>query len=55
MDFIPITPMEETREYQKWLEELAEECTCDGDRPCAGLMAGGFCDDLHWDEDDDEC
>jgi hypothetical protein len=46
--------------YQELVQELAEQCTCtpESDRPCAGLMAGGLCDDLHMereitDEDDD--
>lgn len=40
-------------------EELAAQCTCTplSDRPCAGLLAGGLCDDLHMgrgsDVDDD--
>lgn len=29
------------------VEELARECTCSGDRPCDGLLAGGFCDNLN--------
>lgn len=47
-------------EYQKLMDELALKCTCTplSDRPCAGLMAGGLCDDLHMgrgsDLDDDE-
>ena len=46
--------------YQALVQELAIQCTCtpESDRPCAGLMAGGPCDDLHMgreitDEDDD--
>ena len=33
----------------KLMEELAALCTCTplSDRPCAGLLAGGLCDDLH--------
>lgn len=41
--------------------ELTEQCTCTplSDRPCAGLLAGGLCDDLHMgreldDPDDDD-
>lgn len=35
--------------YQDLVAELAQECTCSpkSDRPCAGLLAGGLCDDLH--------
>ena len=31
------------------IEELTMQCTCtpDSDRPCAGLLAGGLCDQLH--------
>ena len=46
--------------YQALVQELAHKCTCtpESDRPCAGLLAGGLCDDLHMereitDEDDD--
>ena len=46
--------------YQALVQELADKCTCtpESDRPCAGLLAGGLCDDLHMereitDEDDD--
>ena len=35
--------------YQELVAELAQECTCSpkSDRPCAGLLAGGLCDDVH--------
>ena len=46
--------------YQALVQELATKCTCtpESDRPCAGLLAGGLCDDLHMereitDEEDD--
>jgi hypothetical protein len=46
--------------YQALVHELAKQCTCtpESDRPCAGLLAGGLCDDLHMgreitDEEDD--
>lgn len=34
---------------EKLIEQLTLLCTCtpDSDRPCAGLLAGGLCDDLH--------
>lgn len=43
-------------EYQKLVEELAKDCTCTplGERPCAGLLAGGVCDRLHLEEDHTE-
>jgi hypothetical protein len=34
--------------YQAWLADLATQCLC-SDKPCGGLMAGGFCDELTWD------
>ena len=45
---------------ERLYEELAEKCTCTplSDRPCAGLLAGGLCDDLQMgrgsDVDDDD-
>ena len=35
-------------DYQKFAEEMAVKCRCFplSDRPCAGLMAGGLCDQL---------
>lgn len=42
-------------DYAIWVEKLAEQCTCTphSDRPCDGLLAGGMCDDLHMDREDD--
>ena len=37
-------------EYQAWVESMAHHCRCSHDRPCAGVLAGGLCDDLHDDE-----
>jgi hypothetical protein len=41
------------RPPQSFFDELAEHCTCTplSDRPCAGLQAGGLCDDLHMDRE----
>lgn len=38
--------------YQALVEELAKQCRCTplSERPCDGLLAGGVCDDMHWDE-----
>ena len=38
-------------EYDQLVEQLAKICTCTplSDRPCDGLLAGGLCDDLHFD------
>lgn len=37
-----------TEAQEMLIEELALICTCTplSDRPCAGLLAGGLCDDL---------
>jgi len=39
-------------EYQKWIEEMAQHCRCTpiSERPCAGVCAGGLCDEMHWDD-----
>jgi hypothetical protein len=41
--------MHDDPSYQELVAELAGQCTCtpESDRPCAGLLAGGLCDDLH--------
>ena len=41
---------------QELVAELAKECTCtpESDRPCAGLLAGGLCDDLHMERELDD-
>lgn len=36
---------EECEGFAQWVKELAKQCTCDGDRPCDGLLAGGLCDE----------
>ena len=52
----------DSREYQLFVEQMAQHCRCTplSDRPCAGVLAGGLCDDMHWDpehtdQDDDAC
>jgi len=55
----------ESRQYQAFVEEMAKHCTCTplSERPCAGVLAGGLCDDLHMGReagdddngDDDDC
>ncbi len=39
-------------EYHKWLEAMAQHCRCTpmSERPCAGVCAGGLCDEMHWDD-----
>jgi hypothetical protein len=47
----------ESPEYKEWLEKLAKECKCCpicSDKPCDGLMAGGFCDELCFCDEHDE-
>lgn len=39
-------------EYQRWIAELAEKCTCSSPAVCAGLLAGGSCDDIQDQPDD---
>lgn len=41
---------------EKLYQDLAEECTCTpiSDRPCAGLLNGGLCDNLHLGKVDNE-
>jgi hypothetical protein len=39
-------------EYAKFVESMVPHCRCDRDRPCAGVLAGGLCDDIR-DSDDD--
>jgi hypothetical protein len=57
---MPRHDMTDDPSYQALVQELAMKCTCtpESDRPCAGLLAGGLCDDLHMereitDEDND--
>ena len=40
--------------YQRFVEDMAKDCHCSQpyDRPCAGVLAGGICDDLGNDEQD---
>lgn len=39
----------QSKEYQKFVESMAEHCHCtpEDDRPCDGVLAGCPCDDLH--------
>ena len=44
----------ESSEYAAFVETMADKCHCDPElRPCDGCLAGGLCDDIHR-EDDDE-
>ena len=46
----------EDEEYQRFVESMAEHCRCTPEfmRPCDGLLAGGLCDDLHFEEDGED-
>jgi hypothetical protein len=45
------TPTEEEyeSEYYEWMNEIAKDCNCCphcSDFPCAGVQAGGLCDNV---------
>jgi hypothetical protein len=47
--------MTESPEYQAWVESMAKHCRCrNGDVPCAGVLAGGLCDEMPAEHDDDD-
>lgn len=52
--------MTEDPEYLAWVERMAKHCRCrSSDVPCAGVLAGGLCDEIddgadRWDHDDNE-
>jgi len=48
----PETDMTEDPEYIAWVESMAVRCRCARDCPCAGVLAGGLCDDIQDDERD---
>jgi hypothetical protein len=48
--------MTDDPQYQAWVESMAKHCRCSSDRPCAGVLAGGLCDDIQDDPlGDDLC
>ena len=53
----PAPPKDEdpyqSEEYQKFVESMVEHCHCTPGqhRPCDGVLAGGLCDDMHWERD----
>jgi len=51
---LPVLDMTDDPEYQAWVESMAQHCRCKDDRPCAGVLAGGLCDDLQDDARDDD-
>lgn len=44
---------EENVEYEKFMESMSEKCRCTFG-PCAGVLAGGFCDEIIYDDTLDE-
>lgn len=50
----PEPDMTDDPQYQAWVESMAKHCRCSSDRPCAGVLAGGLCDDLQDDPCDDD-
>lgn len=45
----------ESAEYQKFVESMVPHCHCrERDRPCDGVLAGGMCDNIQDDPDDEK-
>jgi hypothetical protein len=55
----PATPKDEdpfqSEEYQKFVESMVQYCHCEpiGNRPCDGVLAGGPCDEMEDQRDED--
>jgi hypothetical protein len=49
----PTSDPYDSPEYQRFVEDMAKHCRCSPphDCPCAGVLAGGICDDLGNDPD----
>lgn len=48
----------DSEEYQRFVESMVEHCHCrESIRPCDGVLAGGLCDNLQdeREEDDEMC
>lgn len=41
-------------EYAVFVESMIPFCHCVGHRPCDGVLAGGMCDDIQDDIDEDD-
>ena len=43
----------ESEQYAKFVESMASSCRCTPDfhRPCDGVLAGGLCDNIHWEDE----
>ncbi len=52
--------MTEDPQYLAWVESMAKHCRCrSSDVPCAGVLAGGLCDEIddsadRWEQDDND-
>lgn len=45
----------ESQEYEKFVQGMARHCHCkESNRPCDGILAGGVCDGITEDEEDDD-
>lgn len=45
----------EDEDYAKFVESMVPYCHCTGQaRPCDGVLAGGVCDEIHDDRDEEE-
>ncbi len=42
----------ESEDYAKFVASVADQCKCDGP-VCGGVLAGGFCDEIQHDDDDE--
>jgi len=44
----------EDAQYQALMDELANKCRCSFGRPCDGVLKGGMCDEIVYDEDSED-
>ena len=52
----PAVDMTDDPNYQVFVESMAKHCRCSHDCPCAGVLAGGPCDEIRESiHDDDDC
>jgi len=49
-------PWEDDPAYQAFVEEQTKSCHCRPDhmRPCQGVLAGGPCDGIDWEPEEEE-
>lgn len=43
----------QSADYQRFVESMVPHCRCSGDRPCDGVLAGGLCDDVQEEREDE--